>query len=146
VKRLAASHVRESLGLSERKACLLVDISTSVYRYQPMPGNDGVLRHAAGVGRTAEEVREPKIAYPAEEMCPVPEKAIRLGGGGNGHGSGRGRHPHVIADLFVSDAESASTSVPSLVNLPYAFSQLKSEYSRRVVCIFMFYVCICGVK
>jgi MauM/NapG family ferredoxin protein len=36
-----------------------------------------------------------------EEMCPVPEKAIRLGGGGQGRGSGSGRHPQVIADLCI---------------------------------------------
>jgi MauM/NapG family ferredoxin protein len=34
-----------------------------------------------------------------EEMCPIPEKAIRLGGGGGGQGTGRGRHPRVIAEL-----------------------------------------------
>jgi len=43
-----------------------------------------------------------------EEMCPIPDKAIRLGGGGGGGGSGRGgrgggsgqgRHPQVIAEL-----------------------------------------------
>jgi len=44
VKRLAVSHVRESLGLSERKACVLVNISASVYRYQPKEGNDAALR------------------------------------------------------------------------------------------------------
>jgi len=44
VKRLAASHIRESLGLSERKACLLVDMSSSVYRYRPKPGNDEEVR------------------------------------------------------------------------------------------------------
>jgi len=44
VKRLAVSHIRESLGLSERRSCLLVNISTSVYRYQPMQGNDDELR------------------------------------------------------------------------------------------------------
>jgi len=38
------SHVRERLGLSERRACLLVDISSSVLRYQPKPGNDDTLR------------------------------------------------------------------------------------------------------
>ena len=44
MKRLAASHLRERLGLSERRACLLVDISSSVYRYHPKPGNDDVVR------------------------------------------------------------------------------------------------------
>jgi putative transposase len=44
VKRLAVSHVRESLGLSERKACLLVNISPSVYRYKPKADNDDKLR------------------------------------------------------------------------------------------------------
>ncbi len=44
MKRLAVSHIRERLGLSERKACRLVDISSSVLRYQPKPGNDGTLR------------------------------------------------------------------------------------------------------
>ncbi len=36
-----------------------------------------------------------------EEMCPVPEKAIRLGeeGEGQGKGKGSGRHPRVIEDL-----------------------------------------------
>jgi len=36
-----------------------------------------------------------------EEMCPVPEKAIRLGGGGQGHGLGGGRHPQVLEDLCI---------------------------------------------
>ncbi len=38
-------HIRESLGLSERRACQLVDVSTSVYRYCPKPDNDHALRH-----------------------------------------------------------------------------------------------------
>ncbi len=38
------SHARESLGLSERKACWLVNISASEYRYQPKPDNDVALR------------------------------------------------------------------------------------------------------
>jgi putative transposase len=38
------SHIRESLGLSERRACQLVNVSTSVYRYQPKPGDDDILR------------------------------------------------------------------------------------------------------
>jgi putative transposase len=41
---LAVSHIRERLGLSERRACLVVDISSSVYRYQPKPGNDDAVR------------------------------------------------------------------------------------------------------
>jgi len=41
---LAVSHTRESLGLSERKACRLINISASVYRYRPKPSNDIVLR------------------------------------------------------------------------------------------------------
>jgi putative transposase len=41
---LAVSHIRESLGLSERRACRLVDVSSSVYRYQPKPGNDDAVR------------------------------------------------------------------------------------------------------
>ncbi|MFC1929828.1 IS3 family transposase [Chloroflexota bacterium] len=44
VKRLAVSRIRESLGLSERRACLLVNLSTSVFRYQSKPGNDDELR------------------------------------------------------------------------------------------------------
>ena len=44
MKRLAVSHIRESLGLSERKACLLVGISTSVFRYQSTQGNDDAVR------------------------------------------------------------------------------------------------------
>ena len=38
------SHARESLGLSERKACELVNISASVYRYKPKESNDSALR------------------------------------------------------------------------------------------------------
>jgi putative transposase len=45
VKRRAVSHVRESLGLSLRKACLLVNLSTYVYHYRPKSNNDDVLRH-----------------------------------------------------------------------------------------------------
>jgi len=41
---LAVSHVRESLGLSERRSCLLANISSSVYRYRPKDGNDEALR------------------------------------------------------------------------------------------------------
>ncbi|MFC2058404.1 IS3 family transposase [Chloroflexota bacterium] len=44
VKRLAVSHARQSLGLSERKACLLVNISASVYRYRPKKYDDITLR------------------------------------------------------------------------------------------------------
>ncbi|MFC1962393.1 IS3 family transposase [Chloroflexota bacterium] len=44
IKRLAVSHARENLGLSERKACLLVNILASVYRYRPKEGNDDALR------------------------------------------------------------------------------------------------------
>jgi putative transposase len=38
------SFARESLGLSERRACLLTGVSPSVYRYQPKEGNDEALR------------------------------------------------------------------------------------------------------
>jgi len=41
---LAVSHIRERLGLSERRACLLVNISSSVFRYQPKLGNDDFVR------------------------------------------------------------------------------------------------------
>ncbi len=34
-----------------------------------------------------------------EEMCPIAEKAIRLGGEGRGRSPGEGRHPSVIEDL-----------------------------------------------
>jgi len=34
----------ESLGLSEHKACQLVNISSSVFRYKPKPGNDDEVR------------------------------------------------------------------------------------------------------
>ena len=44
MKRQAVSHLRESLGLSERRARLLVDISSSVLRYQPKPNDDDVVR------------------------------------------------------------------------------------------------------
>jgi MauM/NapG family ferredoxin protein len=36
-----------------------------------------------------------------EEMCPVPDKAIRLGGGGQGRGQGDGRHPQVVEALCI---------------------------------------------
>ena len=39
------SYIRESLGLSERKSCILVNISVSAYRYRPKTDNDYVLRH-----------------------------------------------------------------------------------------------------
>ena len=41
---MAVSHVVNSLGLSVRKACLLVNISASVYRYQPKSEHDTRLR------------------------------------------------------------------------------------------------------
>jgi MauM/NapG family ferredoxin protein len=61
-----------------------------------------------------------------EEMCPVPEKAIRLGGEGQGRGSGGGRHPHVIEDLCIGcgiceyqcpvAGEAAIRVIPPLLN------------------------------
>ena len=39
------SYIREGLGLSERKSCVLVNISVSAYRYQPKRYNDDVLCH-----------------------------------------------------------------------------------------------------
>jgi hypothetical protein len=39
-KRLAASYTRESLGLSERKDYLLVNISVSASRYQEKAAGD----------------------------------------------------------------------------------------------------------
>ena len=44
MKKLAAAYAIESLGLSERRACLLTGVSPSVYRYQPKQGDDDVLR------------------------------------------------------------------------------------------------------
>ncbi|MBN1369145.1 MAG: IS3 family transposase [Dehalococcoidaceae bacterium] len=44
VKRQAVSHVRERLGLSERRACNLVNIAVPVYRYKPKPDNDDGIR------------------------------------------------------------------------------------------------------
>jgi len=43
---MAVLYTRESLGLSERKACLLVNLSTSVYRYKPKEDSDDALRHS----------------------------------------------------------------------------------------------------
>jgi putative transposase len=39
------SYIRESLGLSERKSCILVNISVSAYRYRPKEDNDEALRY-----------------------------------------------------------------------------------------------------
>ena len=41
---MAAAYAIESLGLSERRACLLTGISPSVYRYKSKQGDDAVLR------------------------------------------------------------------------------------------------------
>ena len=41
---MAAAYAIESLGLSERRACLLTGISHSVYRYKSKQGDDAVLR------------------------------------------------------------------------------------------------------
>ena len=41
---MAVSCIRESLGLSERKACLLVSLSVTAFRYQPETDNDEVVR------------------------------------------------------------------------------------------------------
>ena len=41
---MAASYAIEGLGLSERRACLLVGVSPSVYRYRPERGDDDALR------------------------------------------------------------------------------------------------------
>ena len=42
---MAVSYIRESLGLTERKSCMLVNISVSAYRYRPKTDNDDVLRY-----------------------------------------------------------------------------------------------------
>ena len=41
---MAAAYAIESLGLSERRACLLTGIPPSVYRYKSKQGDDAVLR------------------------------------------------------------------------------------------------------
>lgn len=41
---MAVSYTRDSLGLSQRKACQLVNLSTSVYRYKPKEDDDLILR------------------------------------------------------------------------------------------------------
>ena len=41
---MAAAYAIESLGLSERRACLLTGISPSVYRYKSKQGDDAALR------------------------------------------------------------------------------------------------------
>lgn len=43
-KRLAVSHASTSLGLSVRRACLLVGLSRSVYDYSLKPVNDNEIR------------------------------------------------------------------------------------------------------
>ena len=43
VRKMAATYAIESLGLSERRACLLTGVSPSVYRYRPKQGDDDVL-------------------------------------------------------------------------------------------------------
>ena len=43
-RRIAASYAMESLGLSERRACMLTGVSPSVYRYEAKRGNDDELR------------------------------------------------------------------------------------------------------
>ena len=43
-RRLATTYAIEGLGLSERRACLLVGVSSSVYRYEPKRGDDDALR------------------------------------------------------------------------------------------------------
>ena len=42
-KRQAVTHARDSLGLNQSKACQLVNLSTSVYRYQPKEADDTAL-------------------------------------------------------------------------------------------------------
>ena len=44
VRKMAATYAIESLGLSERRACLLTGVSPSVYRYEAKRGNDDELR------------------------------------------------------------------------------------------------------
>ena len=44
MRKLATAYAIESLGLSERRACLLTGISPSVYLYRPKQGDDDVLR------------------------------------------------------------------------------------------------------
>lgn len=44
MRKMAATYATESLGPSERKACQLTGISTSVYRYSSIRGDDGALR------------------------------------------------------------------------------------------------------
>jgi len=45
---MAVSYAIEGLGLSERRACLLVGVSPSVYRYKPERGDDDALRRRMG--------------------------------------------------------------------------------------------------
>jgi len=44
IKKAVVSHVIDSYKLSERRACQLVGISRTTYRYRPKPSQDGALR------------------------------------------------------------------------------------------------------
>lgn len=59
-RKLAAVHVVSQLGLSERRACRLLDLSRSVLRYQPVRADDGQLRNR--LKALAEQY--PKYGYP----------------------------------------------------------------------------------
>jgi hypothetical protein len=68
---MAAAYAIESLGLSERKACLLTGISPSVYRYKSKQGDDAVLRRRMReLAWERKRFGSPRVAHHAEERRP----------------------------------------------------------------------------
>ena len=66
---MAAAYAIESLGLSERRACLLTGISPSVYRYKSKQGDDAALRRRM---RELAWERKRKGAAGVRETIPSP--------------------------------------------------------------------------
>ena len=71
MRRMAVAYATESLGLSERKACGLIRISPSVYRYKSRRCDDSVLRsRMRELAGERERFGSPRVAHHAEERGP----------------------------------------------------------------------------
>ena len=67
---MAAAYAIESLGLSERRACLLTCVSPSVYRYQAKQGDDALRLRMRELAEERKRFGSPQVAHHAEEGRP----------------------------------------------------------------------------
>ena len=68
----------EQFRMSERRACKLVGVDRSSYRYEPRPDHNAELREVGDSGAAEAALRLPAIACAAEQAWHCGQRAARL--------------------------------------------------------------------